>query len=143
MNAVDTNIWLYAVDHLEPDKSAKAQDLIAQLAASGETVSPWQVASEFVNGLRRWERKRGITTAKVDEWTEWMIEAFPIVTPQHTTVLTALDLSRRYCLSHWDSMLLAACLEAGVTTLYSEDLSHGQRYDTVLVVNPFVAATAK
>ena len=137
MNAVDTNIWLYAVDHLEPDKSAKAQDLIAQLAASGETVSPWQVASEFVNGLRRWERKRGITTAKVDEWTEWMIEAFPIVTPQHTTVLTALDLSRRYCLSHWDSMLLAACLEAGVTTLYSEDLSHGQRYDTVLVVNPF------
>ena len=137
MNAVDTNIWLYAVDHLEPDKSVRAQDLIALLAAAGETLSPWQVASEFVNGLRRWERKRGITTAKVDEWTEWMIEAFPIVTPQHTTVLTALDLSRRYCLSHWDSMLLAACLEAGVTTLYSEDLSHGQRYDTVLVVNPF------
>ncbi len=34
-------------------------------------------------------------------------------------------------------MLLAACIEAGVTTLYSEDLSHGVRYDSVLVVNPF------
>ena len=72
-----------------------------------------------------------------------MIEAFPNITPQHTTVLTALDLSRRYCLSHWDSMLLAACLEAGVTTLYSEDLSHETRYDSVLVVNPFKAATVK
>jgi predicted nucleic acid-binding protein len=66
-----------------------------------------------------------------------MIEMFPIVTPQHMTVLTALDLSRRDCLSHWDSMLLAACIEAGVTTLYSEDLSNGMRYDSVLVVNPF------
>ena len=69
-----------------------------------------------------------------------MLEMFPVIAPERLTVLTALDLSRRYCLSHWDSMLLAACLEAGVTTLHSEDLSHGQRYDSVLVVNPFLAA---
>lgn len=140
MIALDTNIWLYAADHHEPSKSRRAQDLIAELAASHEeTLTMWQVASEFVNGLRRWEQKRSLSTAKVDQWLEWMVETFPIITPQHTTVLTAIDLSRRYCLSHWDSMLLAACVEAGVTTLYSEDLSHNAYYDSVLVKNPFTA----
>ena len=137
MNAADTNVWLYAVDHREPIKRQRAYDLLEELARAGETVLPWQVASEFVNGLRRWESKQVLTPEKVNEFVGWMIEMFPIVTPQHMTVLTALDLSRRYCLSHWDSMLLAACIEAGVATLYSEDLSNGMRYDSVLVVNPF------
>ena len=137
MNAADTNVWLYAVDHREPIKRQRAYDLLEELARAGETVLPWQVASEFVNGLRRWESKQVLTPEMVNDFVGWMIEMFPIVTPQHMTVLTALDLSRRYCLSHWDSMLLAACIEAGVTTLYSEDLSNGMRYDSVLVVNPF------
>ncbi len=138
MNAADTNVWLYAVDHREPIKRQRAYDLLEKLARAGETVLPWQVTSEFVNGLRRWESKQVLTPEKVNDFVGWMIEMFPIVTPQHMTVLTALDLSRRYSLSHWDSMLLAACIEAGVTTLYSEDLSNGMRYDSVLVVNPFV-----
>ena len=137
MNAADTNVWLYAVEHRELIKRQRAYDLLEELARAGETVLPWQVASEFVNGLRRWESKQVLTPEKVNYFVGWMIEMFPIVTPQHMTVLTALDLSRRYSLSHWDSMLLAACIEAGVTTLYSEDLSNGMRYDSVLVVNPF------
>ena len=47
------------------------------------------------------------------------------------------DLRYRFSLSHWDSMLLAACKEAGVTTLYSEDLDSGTDYDGLRVVNPF------
>ncbi len=43
----------------------------------------------------------------------------------------------RLSLSHWDSMLLAACIEAGVDTLYSEDLDAGTTYNTVTVINPF------
>jgi predicted nucleic acid-binding protein len=46
-------------------------------------------------------------------------------------------LSSRYSLSHWDSLLLAACEDAGVDTLYSEDLDDGMTYDAVTVVNPF------
>jgi len=33
--------------------------------------------------------------------------------------------------------LLAGCLEAGIETLYSEDLDAGMTYDTVSVINPF------
>lgn len=37
-----------------------------------------------------------------------------------------------------NSMLLAACKVAGLTTLYSEDMDSGTDYDGVTIVNPFV-----
>lgn len=138
MIAVDTNIWLYAVDHSETTKRQLAHELLRQLAFRDDCVTHWQVVSEFVNGVRRWEQKKVVLPHEVDDLVSWMFELFPVVTPRHATVFTALDLSRRYCLSHWDSMLLAACIEVGVTTLYSEDLSHGMKYDSVAVLNPFV-----
>lgn len=50
----------------------------------------------------------------------------------------AVLLQRRYQISYWDAAILAATKEIGATTLYSEDLSHGQVYDGVRVVNPFL-----
>ena len=40
--------------------------------------------------------------------------------------------------SFWDSMLLAACVAAGVRTFYSEDLGAGAQYESVTVINPFL-----
>jgi predicted nucleic acid-binding protein len=63
---------------------------------------------------------------------------FSLTLPTQNVIALSLDLSPRYSLSHWDSMLLAACIEAGVDMLYSEDLDAGMTYDSVTVVNPFV-----
>ena len=49
----------------------------------------------------------------------------------------SLSITRRFSLSHWDGLLVAACAEAGVDTLYSEDMDDGAEYDGVTVVNPF------
>jgi predicted nucleic acid-binding protein len=62
---------------------------------------------------------------------------FECVLPSQGTLTRSLALSSRFSLSHWDSLLIAACIEAGVTTLYSEDLDAGMTYETVTVVNPF------
>jgi predicted nucleic acid-binding protein len=51
---------------------------------------------------------------------------------------TYFSLYSRFSLSHWDAMLLVACREAGVTTLYSEDLDAGTTYDGLSIVNPFI-----
>ena len=40
-------------------------------------------------------------------------------------------------ISFWDALILQAAQSAGVAILYTEDLSDGQRYGTVRVVNPF------
>jgi len=49
----------------------------------------------------------------------------------------AVHYAHTYMLSHWDSMLVAACADAGVTTLYTEDMGAPRKIDTVELVNPF------
>jgi predicted nucleic acid-binding protein len=62
---------------------------------------------------------------------------FPIFVPTANVFNLSFDFHSRFSLSHWDAMLLAACKDAGVTTLYSEDLQAGMNYDGVVIVNPF------
>ena len=62
---------------------------------------------------------------------------FPLVMPIPQVADRALDLAGRFSLSHWDSMLLGACKEAGVTTLYTEDMGAPTSYDGIHLVNPF------
>lgn len=50
-----------------------------------------------------------------------------------------LDIAERYGFSLYDSMIVAAALCAGCTTLFTEDLQHRQVIDGALTVrNPFV-----
>ena len=51
----------------------------------------------------------------------------------------AVRLRDRFQISYWDAAILAAAKRLGATTLYSEDLSDGQNFDGVQVVNPFRA----
>jgi predicted nucleic acid-binding protein len=50
----------------------------------------------------------------------------------------SFDLSSRYSLSHWDSLLVAGCKQAGIDVLYTEDLDSGTDYDGVRIINPFM-----
>ncbi|MEI6820177.1 MAG: hypothetical protein WCL19_11330 [Verrucomicrobiota bacterium] len=52
-------------------------------------------------------------------------------------MLRALDLRSRFKTSYWDASILAAALGLGCETLYTEDLSHGQSYEGIRVLNPF------
>jgi predicted nucleic acid-binding protein len=139
MNAVDTNVFIYGLDDSEPAKQAKAQSLIAQLVQSSvETVLLWQVAGELLSYLRKWESAGRITGADVAAHFRDAFALFPLKTPAAKVFEIGFALHARFSLSHWDSMLLAACKEAGVTTLYSEDMDSGTDYDGLTIVNPFV-----
>jgi len=60
-----------------------------------------------------------------------------------STVLKALELRERFRLSYWDAAIIAAARDLGCHTIYSEDFSHGQDYDGVRVVNPFLPAVSE
>ncbi|HQH37328.1 MAG TPA: PIN domain-containing protein [Anaerolineae bacterium] len=49
----------------------------------------------------------------------------------------AEDLLRRYSLSFWDAMVIAACLAGGITRLYSEDFDAYPSIDGLEGLNPF------
>ena len=138
MNAVDTNVYVYALDADEPVKQAKAAKLLERLVQRPpETVLVWQVASELLNQLRKWEIQGRLTSAEVEAAFHRVHAMFAMKIPTEAVFQISFQLNSRFSLSHWDSMLLAACKDAGVTTLYSEDMDAGTDYDGLTVVNPF------
>jgi predicted nucleic acid-binding protein len=51
-------------------------------------------------------------------------------------ILEALELEERHRMSFWDALIIQAAQSCGADVLYSEDLSDGQMYGSVRVVNP-------
>ncbi|MSR60611.1 MAG: nucleic-acid-binding protein, contains PIN domain protein [Planctomycetaceae bacterium] len=97
----------------------------------------WQVAVEFLACLRKAERKGLLTAEQVKVNFREVLQLFSLKLPSAKVFERGFVLHERYSLSHWDSLLIAACQEADVTHLYSEDMQHGASYDGVIVVNPF------
>jgi predicted nucleic acid-binding protein len=49
-------------------------------------------------------------------------------------------LLQKYSLSFWDGLILAACIEAGVNSLYSEDFDAYPTLNGLSIINPFLPA---
>ena len=139
MNAIDTNVLIYSLDRSEPIKRAKARSLLRQLRGSpGSTVLPWQVLGEFASNLRSWQNRGRLTRRDLVRYVGRYRGLFRVAMPTPAVLDRALDLSGRYSLSHWDSMLLGACAEAGVDLLYTEDMGAPVTFDGIRLINPFV-----
>jgi predicted nucleic acid-binding protein len=139
MNAVDTNVLIYRLEKHDPVKRAKARALLRTLRASpGTALLLWQVAGELLRYLRGKQDQGLITRPQLVRYIQFLRRFFPLALPTEQVLDRALDLTGRYSLSHWDSMLLGACLEANVDTLYTEDMGAPTSYDTIQLVNPFL-----
>jgi predicted nucleic acid-binding protein len=133
---VDTNVLLYSIDE-DPESAPKRQR--SQQILMNE---PWgwsvQVAAEFFVNATSPKRPFRLTSANAALLLEnWF--TYPIVQLTPDLVLTAIGIHQRFQVSYWDAAILAAAKEMGCTTVYSEDLSAGQTYDGVTVLNPFAA----
>jgi len=117
MNAIDTNVFIYAIDEKDPLKNSQAQLLIERLLfESVETRIPWQVACELLANLRKRENLKQLTREEVEEYYHDFADMFPCLYPNHDVMPNYFALHQKFSLSHWDSMLLATCVCAGVTT---------------------------
>jgi predicted nucleic acid-binding protein len=138
MNAIDTNIFAYALDGTDPAKQARARAFVDGVFASADaTIIPWQVAVELLACLRKWESGGKISGEEVQAHFSEFLTVWKLALPTVKLFEVSFQLRQRHSLSHWDSLLVAACREAGVTRLYSEDMQHGADYDGVKIVNPF------
>ena len=137
MNAdffADSNILIYAYNDGEPVKQRVAQQLLKQ---TGRSIST-QVLQECCNVLRR---RLGFDWPEINRMLAETRTNFAGVIHINTprTVQDALRIAETYRFSFYDSLIVAAALELGCRTLYSEDLQHGQRIDgTLTVINPFL-----
>lgn len=133
MNAVDTNIIIYACDSRDPARQAKARELLHGLE---RCVLLWQVVLEFV-AVSRKLADTGFTPEAAWQQVAALRGMMPLVPPNPTMLDRAQMLHVQMRVSFWDAMIYAACLEAGVTRIYSEDLP-GSAIPGLEVINPFV-----
>jgi predicted nucleic acid-binding protein len=131
---LDANVLLYASSNATEDK-AKRERAQALMIAAPFALSA-QVLQEYIaNALRK--EQLGISEENIHAMLE--IAATATVLPVSLELIIAsVQIHRRFQVSHWDATIIAAAVELGCTTLYSEDLNYGQNYDGVRVVNPFL-----
>jgi predicted nucleic acid-binding protein len=126
---IDTNVVLYAFSQ-DDTRSQVAETLLA----SGGALSV-QVLNEFVAVARRkldksWaEVRRGLDILRV-----FCPEPVPLTVETHQR---AVQIAERYGYSIFDSLIIAAALHAGASTLYTEDMRDGQAIDGLTIRNPF------
>jgi predicted nucleic acid-binding protein len=126
---VDTNILLYAMVP-EDSRSAAAEVLLQTHPAISV-----QVLNEFANVTRR---KLRWSWPRIEEGLAAIQQ---LCGPPRALTLdthrSAIDIARRHGLSVYDALIVAAALEAGCTTLYSEDMQDGQKIHVITIRNPF------
>src|SRR5713101_6176208 len=133
---VDTNILVYAHDRSTGAKHDRARQLIERLWSSGEGVLSTQVLQELCINLRR-KIARPISVEEVRQLIQDYM-SWEIVVNTAESVIRALEIEVRYKISFWDALVLHAAESAGAAILYSEDLSAGQSYGSIQVVNPLL-----
>lgn len=130
---VDTNVFVYARDTSDPAKQRRAEDWVTALWSTMDGRISTQVLCEFyVNATRKLAMPTEDARADVHDLQAW--GPISVTTP---TVEAAWILQDTHSLSFWDALIVAAAQEAECHTLLTEDLSHGETYGDVTVVNPF------
>lgn len=130
---LDTNVLVYAaIGHRrDPLKYARAYEIfeVEDYATSG------QVLAEFYVNVTR-NADEPLAPEKAAEWVA-VLSLKPCQEIDSGVVMRGIEHAQRYKISYWDGAIIAAAERLGVPTLYTEDLSHGQVYGSVRVLNPF------
>jgi len=133
MIGFDTNVFIYACDKSELRRQQTALDLID---ATTDGVLLWQVACEFMAACRKLAGQ-GFTSAKAWDRLAEFLQVLPLVVPSAAVLNRARTLHVDSQWSSWDALIVAACLDAGVTRLYSEDLPGRRPPPPLEIINPF------
>jgi predicted nucleic acid-binding protein len=128
----DTNVLVYAVGE-DDDMAALA---IARLRDGG--VVSVQVLNEMVAVLRGKLKQSWEVVQSALEGVDALRLEVVSITPEAQRA--AVEIASRHDIHIYDATIVACALEAGCDTLWTEDLTDGQRFGGLTVRNPFVAA---
>ncbi|CAK0769179.1 Ribonuclease VapC [Gammaproteobacteria bacterium] len=127
---IDANIFIYSIAK-DDIKRRRSLSILAR-----KPVLSLQVLSEASNVMRK---KLRIEISEIQIIIIKLIRESQIHPTTLSTLMMAFTIAERYGFSHYDSMIIAAAMEANCTTLYSEDMQHGQVINQQLsIINPFV-----
>lgn len=126
---LDTNILVYAFS-----SEGGKKDVSENLLIDGGMVGV-QTLNEFVSVVRG---KSKTPWPIVIQWLEAIRKLCPPPVPVTLSVhIQGIRISEIYGYHIYDSLMLAAALEAACTIFYTEDLRHSQQIGGMTILNPF------
>jgi predicted nucleic acid-binding protein len=129
----DSNIWLYLFLEKGSRKSLIAKQYIEKSVLNNQIVISWQVINEISVNLL----KKGFTEQQILAIVEWLNKIATIQDFTQEVLLKASSLREQYSISYWDSLIVAAALEANCQLLYSEDMQDGLKIKSLTIRNIF------
>ena len=136
MRFVDTNILIYDIglQPAPPEKKVIAREILARsdIALSVQVLQEFYVLA--THARRSDALSHDLAVRLIEKWQRFRVQDNTVAVLQ-----SALRLKQRFQTSYWDAAILAAAKAARCQQLLSEDLNHGQDYDGVVVVNPFLS----
>ena len=127
---LDTNILVYAIT----GQGIKCERASALVQSANWGISA-QILQEFYVTVTR-KPVPPLSPATAAAFVE-QFRKFPCIPIDSDIVESAIAHSERYRISYWDGAIIAAAEVLGASTLYSENLQHGQQYGPVRALNPF------
>ena len=133
---IDTNIFVYQLEGLDIRKATIASRLIRQGMEHGSGCISFQVVQECLNTAIRKAQIR-LSDSEMRRYLDSVLTPLLRVRPSLRVYHASLDIRSRYQFSFYDSLIVAAALEAGCSRLYTEDMQHGQQIQQLTIENPF------
>jgi predicted nucleic acid-binding protein len=134
---IDTNLFIYQLEAADEHKSVAADRIIRKGIETRNACISFQVVQEYLNTVLR-KAEIPLSTDETRQYLDNVLAPLYRVSARISLYRRALDLQVRYRYGFYDSLIVAAALDAGCTRLYSEDLQDGQRIEGLTIENPFV-----
>src|SRR5215210_9585230 len=133
---IDSNVFVYLFDETDDRKRDTAERLVDSALQTQNASISFQVVQETLNVVTR-KLPTPMTAEGAKRFMEQVLAPLWRVSPSLALYHHALDVQARYRYGFYDSLIVAAALDAGCTRLYSEDLQDGQRIEGLTIENPF------
>ncbi|MBF4991344.1 PIN domain-containing protein [Methylophilus sp. QUAN] len=125
---IDSNVILYLLSG-DVSKADKAEAMIA----TGGTISV-QVLNEVTSVCHKKLKMDWVEIGAVLEAIKANLQVVPLTEKTHAL---AVQICQLHQLSFYDAHICAAAIDAGATTLLSEDMQDGMVIDGMAIKNPF------
>lgn len=133
---LDSNILIYQLDTRDKRKHAIADAVVGDAIATGNACISFQVAQECLHVVLRKAEVR-LDAAQASQWFDIVLAPLMSVASSAELYRAAIQLQQQTKFGFYDSLVVASALEAGCSTLLTEDLQHGQRIGALRIVDPF------
>ena len=131
----DSNVLIYLFDRTDDQKYELARGLILHAQETRDASISYRVVQETLNVITT-KLAPPAPRAQAKSFLDNTLRPLWHIMPSPELYERSLDIRDRYGYAFYDSLIIAAALEAGCTRLYSEYLQHGQRIEGLTIKNP-------